>query len=98
MVEYVSHCALYALSFCFGTVGRYENMKEGGVKFGLSVKHTKFEKNLPHGFDKSADLLRTSKPWGRFFQIMCASQKVRTLKLYPFLNNKFIFFAIQLKQ
>ena len=27
------------------------------VKFGLSVKHTKFEKNLPHGFDKSADLL-----------------------------------------
>ena len=27
------------------------------VKFGLSEKHTKFEKNLPHGFDKSADLL-----------------------------------------
>ena len=30
------------------------------VKFGLSEKHTKFEKNLLHGFDKSADLL--SKP------------------------------------
>ena len=27
------------------------------VKFGLSEKHTKFEKNLPYGFDKSADLL-----------------------------------------
>ena len=26
-------------------------------KFGLSEKHTKFEKNLPRGFDKSADLL-----------------------------------------
>ena len=26
------------------------------VKFGLSEKHTKFEKNLLHGFDKSADL------------------------------------------
>ena len=25
--------------------------------FGLSEKHTKFEKNLPYGFDKSADLL-----------------------------------------
>ena len=28
------------------------------VKFGLSEKQTKFEKNLPHGFDKSADLLK----------------------------------------
>ena len=27
------------------------------VRFGLSEKRTKFEKNLPHGFDKSADLL-----------------------------------------
>ena len=27
------------------------------LKFGLSEKHTKFEKNLPRGFDKSADLL-----------------------------------------
>ena len=26
------------------------------LKFGLSEKHTKFEKNLPHGFDKSVDL------------------------------------------
>ena len=27
------------------------------VKFGLSEKHAKFDKNLPYGFDKSADLL-----------------------------------------
>ena len=27
------------------------------IKFGLSEKPTKFEKNLPYGFDKSADLL-----------------------------------------
>ena len=27
------------------------------VKFRLSEKQTKFEKNLPRGFDKSADLL-----------------------------------------
>ena len=25
------------------------------LKFGLFEKHSKFEKNLPHGFDKSAD-------------------------------------------
>ena len=44
------------------------------LKFGLPEKHTKFEKNLPRGFDKSADL--HSK---RQNQIMCASQKVLTL-------------------
>ena len=27
------------------------------IKFNLIEKHTKFERNLPHGFDKSADLL-----------------------------------------
>ena len=27
------------------------------IIFRLSEKHTKFEKNLPHGFDKSTDLL-----------------------------------------
>ena len=27
------------------------------VKFGLFEKHKKFKKNLPHCFDKSADLL-----------------------------------------
>ena len=27
------------------------------LKFGLFEKHIKFEKNLPYGFEKSADLL-----------------------------------------
>ena len=47
------------------------------VKFGLSEKHTKFEKNLPYGFDKSADLLSKRQDHKEdFFQIMSASQKV----------------------
>ena len=50
------------------------------LKFGLSEKHTKFEKNLPYGFDKSTDLLsKRQNHEEHFFQIMCASQKVRTL-------------------
>ena len=50
------------------------------VKFGLSEKRTKFEKNLPHGFDKSADLLSKRQNHEEdFFQIMCASQKVQSL-------------------
>ena len=32
--------------------------KLGGFKFKHSEKPTKFEKNLSHGFDKSADLRR----------------------------------------
>ena len=40
------------------------------VKFGLCEKHTKFEKNLPHGFDKSADLLNKRQNHEEdFFQI-----------------------------
>ena len=47
------------------------------LKFGLSGKHT----NLPHGFDKSADLLSKRQNHEEdFFQIMCAYQKVRTLR------------------
>ena len=47
------------------------------LKFGLFEKHTKFEKNLPYGFDKSADLLSKRQNHKEdFFQIMCASQKV----------------------
>ena len=47
------------------------------VKFGLPKyeKHTKFEKNIPHGFDKSADLL--SKRQNReedFFKYVCFSK------------------------
>ena len=33
------------------------NENSNFVKFRLSEKHTKLEKNLPHSFDKSADLL-----------------------------------------
>ena len=48
--------------------------------FGLSEKHTKFEKSLPHGFDKSVDLLGKHQNHEEdFFQIMCASQKALTL-------------------
>ena len=40
----------------------------------------KIKKNLPRGFDKSADLLsKRQNHEEHFFQIMCASQKVRTL-------------------
>ena len=53
------------------------------LKFELSEKHTRFEKNLPHDFDKSADLLdKRQNHKEHFFQITCASQKVRTLANY----------------
>ena len=38
----------------FGSPPSLENFKialDCGVKFGLSEKHKKFEKNLPHGLD-----------------------------------------------
>ena len=42
-------------------------------------------KNLPQGFDKSADLLSTCLNHEEdFFPIMCASQKVRTLSRKTF--------------
>ena len=42
----------------------------------------KIWKNLPHGFDISADLLsKRQNHEEHVFQIMCASQKVRTLSL-----------------
>ena len=52
------------------------------LKFRLFEKHTKFEKNLPYGFDKSADLLskRQNHKVDFFFQTMYASQNVLTLK------------------
>ena len=52
------------------------------LKFGLSEKHKKFEKNLPYGLDKSADLLSKRQNHEEdFFQIMCDSQKVRTVNV-----------------
>ena len=68
------------------------------VKFGLFEKHTHFEKMLLMVLtllSKSADL---SKPWGRFFQILWVSQKVRTLNRSDLKwRNQFIIFAMWLK-
>ena len=41
----------------------------------------KIWKNLPHGFDKSADLLSKRQNHEKIFQIICASQKVQTLDI-----------------
>ena len=46
-----------------------------GIKFRLSEKHTKFEKNLHYGFDKSADLLSKRQNHEEDFFKIC----VRTL-------------------
>ena len=60
----------------------------------------KIWKNLPHGFDKSADLLSKRQNHKEdFFQILCVSQKVRALLDYYslgwalryFLSNYFPF-------
>ena len=53
------------------------------VKFGLSEKHTKFEKNLPYGFDKSADLLSKRQNHEEDFFKICVllrkSERVTTI-------------------
>ena len=45
------------------------------LKFGLSEKHTKFEKNLPYGFDKSADLLSKCQNHEEDFFKLCVLLK-----------------------
>ena len=45
------------------------------VKFGLSEKHTKFKNNLPHGFDKSADLLSKRQNHEEDFFKLCVLLK-----------------------
>ena len=55
--------------------------------FGLSEKHTKFEKNLPHGFDKSADLLGKCQNHEENFFKLCVLLKKS--ELYCF-NQIFI--------
>ena len=45
------------------------------VKFGHSEKHTKFEKKIPHGFDKSADLLSRGQNHEEFFFKLCVLLK-----------------------
>ena len=75
---------------------RLWNFKDGGsykvrflalcIKFGLSEKHTKFEKHLPYGFEKSADLLsKCQNNKDDFFKLYLFSQKLQTLTciMYP---------------
>ena len=45
------------------------------LKFGLSEKYTKFEKNLPHGFGKSADLLSKRQNHEEEFFKLCVLLK-----------------------
>ena len=61
--KFVNHTSRKMFFFRFWTFS---------LKFELPEKH-KIWKNLPHGFDKSADLLR--QPWGRFFSnYLCFSK------------------------
>ena len=53
---------------------RYQKW-DAKVKFGLSEKHTKFEKNLPPGFDKSADLLSKHQKHDEDFFKLCVNLK-----------------------
>ena len=61
------------------------------IKFGQSKKHTKFEKNLTHGFDKSADLLII------FSNYVCFS-KSPNFKQYLFLGGVFRLTEVALKK
>ena len=52
----------------------------------------KIWKNLPHDVDKSADLLSKGQNHEEdFFQIMCASQTVQTLTLFPLGRDNFYY-------
>ena len=57
------------------------------VKFGLSERHTKFEKNLPHGFDKSAYLLSKRQNHKEDFFKLCVLLKKS--QLYRISANSF---------
>ena len=58
------------------------------LKFGLSEKHTNFEKNLPHGVDKSADLLSTHQNREEIFFKLCVLLKKSKFYLKPSQNKK----------
>ena len=45
------------------------------LKLGISEKPTKFEKNLPHGFDKSAELLSKRQNHEGFIFKLCVLLK-----------------------
>ena len=52
----------------------------GLIKVWTFWEAQKIWKNIPHGFDKSADLLSKRQNHEEdFFQNLCASEKVRTL-------------------
>ena len=52
------------------------------VKFCFSEKHTKFEKKLPRGFEKSADLLRKHQNHEEdFFKLCVLLEKLKYPKL-----------------
>ena len=67
------------------TIKEKSLIKGQGVTINVSKVRTFWEtpkiwKNLPHSFDKSADLLSKRQNHEEdFFQIMCTSQKVQTL-------------------
>ena len=57
------------------------------LKFGLSEKHAKFEKkNLPHGSNIYLVNVLTMRSLRKF---LCASQKVRTLKVHLTISDNF---------
>ena len=63
------------------------------LKFGLFEKHTKFEKNRPYGFDKSADLLSKRQNHKDDFFKLCVFLKKSELyyhgdKKYPPKRNR----------
>ena len=68
-----------------------------GLKFGLPEKHSKFEKNLRHGFDKSADLLSKRQNHEEDFFKICVllrkSERVTTI----FTTACWIFFSLIFK-
>ena len=70
------------IPFCLWKVDcflKYIIMRPNALKFGISEKHTKFEKNLPYSLYIYLSNVQTR---GRFSQMMCASQKVRTLWIF----------------
>ena len=56
------------------------------LKFGNSEKHTKFEKNLSHGFDNSVDLLSKCQNHEEDFSKLCVLLKKSEL-YEKFLSN-----------
>ena len=59
------------------------------LKFGLSEKHTKFEKKNSHAFDKSADLLCIRQNCEEiFFKLYVLLEKSDNLAVKPYIPHK----------